>query len=416
MKCKKRFTNLSTEKNKMEIKSPLLDKRIESYNFLVEMKISEYLKFAYEIIDKNEFQRRKVIKTPIREILKADLQKGCIIPSIVLATYGMTVKDIPFELIPEKADEIINNSIQNRDILIIDGLQRTYVMLSLKEELDTKKDISSLENFLNQTIRAEIYVGLKRMGLLYRMITLNTGQTTMSTRHLMEILYHDYSDVDLGDIRLISDKDGQVAANDTKEYNFKDVLDGFNSYIEKDEGIIDRTEILDNIKNLEVLKDEVYVEKDLLKEFVLSYKIFLDTIILKSNNWQFDKSYFESSGIEIKSNPFGKNILQVFKRSQAITGFGAAIGQLKEIKNSSFEEVNSMIGIIHTTNNDWGYSLSSMVAHIDLINNKSKKIGNDQRYYFRIFFRSLFNKESDQFLNFSKSADYASNRTREERL
>jgi hypothetical protein len=57
-----------------------------------------------------------------------------------------------------------------------------------------------------------------------------------------------------------------------------------------------------------------------------------------------------------------------------------------------------------------------MVAHIDLINSKSKKIGNDQRYYFRSFFRAIFNKDSDQYLNFQKAAEYASNRTREERL
>lgn len=400
----------------MEIKSRLLDKRIESYNFLVEMTISEYLEFAFSIIDKNEFQRRKVIKTPIREILKADLQKGCIIPSIVLATYGNTVKKIPFNLIPEMAYEIINNSIKNRDILIIDGLQRTFVMLSLKEELESKKDYESLDNFLGQTIRAEIYIGLKRMGLLYRMITLNTGQTTMSTRHLMEILYHDYSDIDLGEIKLVSDKTGQVPSNDTKEYNFKDMLDGFNSYIEKDEGIIDRTEILDNIKNLEVLKDEVHIEKDLFKEFIFSFKKFLETMILKTNDWHYNKSYFESSGIEIKSNPFGRNILELFKRSQSLTGFGAALGQLKEIKNLTFEEVNTSINDIYAINNDWEYSLSTIISHIDIINNRSKKIGNDQRYYFRTFYRALLNKESDQFLNISKSADFALNRTREDRL
>jgi hypothetical protein len=400
----------------MEIKSMLLDRRIESYNFLLELSISEYLNFAYEIIDKNEFQRRKVIKTPIREILKADLQKGCIIPSIVLATYGKSVKDISFESIPGLALDIINNSIRNRELLIIDGLQRTYVMLALKEELQKKDDEAAKEFFFKQPIRVEIYIGLKRMGLLYRMITLNTGQTTMSTRHLMEILYHDYSDVDLGGIKLVSDKEGVATASNTKEFNFKEILDGFNSYIEKDEGIIVRTEILDNIKNLDVLKDEVYVERDLFKDFILSYKHFLDSILTKSRNWEFDTTYVESSGIEIKSNPFGSNTIQVFKNSQALTGFGAALGQLKEIKNLSFDEINIIISEIYTTNDDWNYTLSSMIADIDLINNRSKKIGNDQRYYFRTFFRAIFNKESDQYLNFSKAANYASNRTREERL
>lgn len=400
----------------MEIKSTLLDSRIQSYNILVELKIEEYLRFAYDVIDKNEFQRRKVIKAKLREILKEDLQMGCLIPSIVLATYGKSIKEITFEQIPEKKLEIIRNSIENRDILIIDGLQRTYVMLALKEELEAQKDKDLLKAFLNQTIRAEIYIGLKRMGLLYRMITLNTGQTTMSTRHLMEILYHDYSDVEFDHIKLISDKDGKVAANTSSEFSFKDILDGFNSLIEKDEGLINRTEILDNVKNLEVLKDEVSSDKDLFKEFSVTYKYYLDAIIEKSGNWHLNKDYFESAGIEIKSNPFGADILEIFKTSQALTGYGAAIGQLKELKKLDFNDMKNYIAEISTTTNDWEYALTIMLAHIDIIKNKSKKIGNDQRYYFRCFFRSLFTKDGDQFLNFSKAADYASNRTREERL
>ncbi len=67
-------------------------------------------------------------------------------------------------------------------------------------------------------------MGIKRIGLLYRMITLNTGQTTMSTRHLMEILYHDYVGADLDNVRLLTDKNGPVPLNDTIHYNFKEIL------------------------------------------------------------------------------------------------------------------------------------------------------------------------------------------------
>lgn len=400
----------------MEIKSILLDKRIESYNVMAEIEIGAYLNFAFDIIDKNEFQRRKVIKTKIREILKEDLQKGCLIPSIVLASYGKSINQMIFSEIKQNAKEIIDLSIKNREILIIDGLQRTYVMLALREELENRKNEAELVNFLGQKIRVEVYLGLKRMGLLYRMITLNTGQTTMSTRHLMEILYYDYIDVDLGGIILIPDKDNYAPAMNTSEFNFKEILDGFNSYIEKDEGLINRTEILDNIKSLDILKDEVNTEKDLFKDFIFVYKSFLDNLNLKSNNWQLNVDYFKSAGMEIKSNPFGKNVLQIFKRSQAITGFGAAIGQLKEIRGLNFESLNTMIQQINTENSEWESSFSSMIAQIDVINTKSKKIGNDQRYYFRIFFRALLNTDSDQYLNFIKAADYAFNRTREERL
>lgn len=400
----------------MEIKSILLDQRIESFNVLIDLSIGDYLAFAINVIDNNEYQRRKVIKAKIREILKEDLQKGCLIPSIVLATYGKSVQPGDFSAIPSNAQAIINSAIKNKEILIIDGLQRTYVMLALKEELESKNNKEALQRFLAQIIRAEVYIGLKRIGLLYRMITLNTGQTTMSTRHLMEILYHDYTGFDFEEITLIQDRDGRVPANNINEYSFKDILDGFNSLIEKDEGLINRTEILDNIKSLDVLKDEVSTDKDLFKEFTMSFRHFLLTISNKSENWSLNPENFQISGIELKSSPFGKNVIDVFKRSQVLTGYGAAIGQLRETRALTFDILNEYIERLETSNNDWQYTFTSMLAHLDIINNRSKKIGNDQRYYFRIFYRSLFNEESDQFLNILKAADNASNRTREERL
>jgi hypothetical protein len=402
----------------MRVLSDLLDRRIESYNILVELSIKEYLQFAVKAIDQNEYQRRKVIKGKIREILKEDLLQGCVIPSIVLATYGKSVQDHDFNKIPSKGLSIINDAISNNEILIIDGLQRTYVMLALKEELEQKQEFYSLTSFLDQVIRAEVYIGLKRMGLLYRMITLNTGQTTMSTRHLMEILYHDFSDITLKDenIKLISEKQGIVTNHDTTEYNFKDMLDGFNSLLERDEGLINRTEILDNIKTLDVLKDEVSAEKDLFKEFIVSFKSFLDQLLAKTNFWKFDKIYFEESGIEIKSAPFGRDVIDIFKKSQVLTGYGAATGHLRKSGQIQLSTLNKLFEQLKTEDDNWAYTIASIVAHLDLISSKSKKIGNDQRYYFNMFFRALLAKDSDQLLNVYKAADYASNRTREDRL
>lgn len=400
----------------MQIKSVLFDKRIEAFNIMIEMRIGDYLNFAYDIVDKNEFQRRKVIKAKIREILKEDLQKGCLLPSIVLAAYGNHVTETSFSLLPANALDIIQSSIAERKILIIDGLQRTFVMLALREELQAKGDQASLDRFLNNIIRSEVYVGLKRMGLLYRMITLNTGQTTMSTRHLMEILYHDYLNSGFHGIHLIQDKDGKVPAMNTVEFDFKEILDGFNSFIEKDEGIINRTEILDNIKSLDVLKDEVYSDRDTFKEFIFVFKKLLDTLLNKSNDWKLNPDYFTVSGMEIKGHPFGRSVVEIFKKSQSLTGFGAAIGQMKDTRGLTIVDVSNLIEKLSTDNEDWDAAFATIIVHIDIINNKSNKIGNDQRFYFRTFYRALFNTESDQHLNVIKAAEYASNRTREDRL
>lgn len=397
------------------IKSILKDERIHAYNAMVEITIKEYLEFAHDIIDNNEFQRKKVIKSKIKEILKEDLRRNCLVPPIVLAVTNEKISEIKDINDIGTSTIVLNDAISSREILIIDGLQRTYVMLSLEEDLIKIKDDEGLLKFYSHKIRAEIYLGINRIGLLYRMITLNTGQTTMSTRHLMEILYIDYSKIGLDGIKLIKDKDETQVALNTVEFNFKSILDGFNSYVEKNESIIERTEILDNIKSLEIIKDEVN-DKDLFKEFVLCYKAFLDSINNLSDSWHYVVSDNEESALKLNSSPFGKTTLDIFKKSQAITGFGAALGYLKEVKKIEFEEICTKFPKITFSNNDPNLSFLYLLKHFDSIKEKSKKIGNDQRFFFKMFFRALLNPDSDQYLTFDKSSDFAYNITREEKF
>ncbi|RVU00280.1 hypothetical protein EOD41_12410 [Mucilaginibacter limnophilus] len=396
----------------MKIRSILYDQRITAYNALVEISIGEYLSFAEDIIDKNEFQRKRVIRSKIKEILQEDLLRSCLIPSIVLAIPDEKAGTINDEDDFIGAERLINKAVQIKDILIIDGLQRTFVMMGLAEDLK-KQAGSVLENFYAHRIRAEIYLGLNRIGLLYRMITLNTGQTTMSTRHLMEILYIDYSRIGIEGINIVKDKDENLVENNTTSFNFKTILDGLNSYIEKNEAIIERVEILDNIRSLDALKLE-RDDKDLFKEFLLTHKVFLETILTKSNQWAFtiDK---EESAFRLNSQPFGKTPLDIFKKSQAITGFGAAVGFLKQAKNISLSDVRVAVSAISTDGDDWDTAFRQLLKQFDLIKEKSKKIGNDQRYYFKYFFRSLLNPEADEYLNFSKAALFAYDNLRVEK-
>lgn len=397
------------------IKSILKDERINAYNVLVEISINEYLKFARNVIDNNEFQRKKVIKSKIKEILKDDLLRNCLIPSIVLAVTNENIETIKDENDTKTSEDIINNAIGSNEILIIDGLQRTYVLLNLEEELLKKGDEDALQKLYQHKIRAEVYLGLNRIGLLYRMITLNTGQTTMSTRHLMEILYLDYARIGVNGIKLVKDKEETKITLNTDEYNFKTILDGFNSYLEKNEGLIERTEILDNIKSLDVIKDEE-VNKDLFKDFLLTYKAMLDQLEAKTNSWKYNIDNIEEQALKLNTNAFGKSILDIFKKSQVLTGFGAAIGHLKEAKNLSLADIEKMIPHIKAENDDWNIALCHLLKQLDLVKEKSKKIGNDQRYFFKFFFRGLLNPDSDQYLNFNKSSDFAFNRTREDKF
>lgn len=397
-----------------KVKSILNDERIGAYNALIEISIGEYLSFAKDIIDQNEFQRKRVIKGRIKDILRDDLLRNCLIPSIVLAIADPSVSRVVDSNDYQRAQLIIDNAIADKQILIIDGLQRTYVLMGLEDDLKRTKDENSLHKLYAHKIRAEIYLGLNRMGLLYRMITLNTGQTTMSTRHLMEILFLDYSRIGVDGIRLIKDKDEESIDENTTTFNFKVILDGFNSYVEKKEGIIERVDILDNIRSLDAisLEDE---KLDIFKEFLLTHQCFLQELFNKSNNWQFNAAQNQQSEYKLNSSPFGKSVLNIFKRSQAITGFGAALGIIREQKKLSLADIRDIIPMVTCRDNDWNSFLGLLLKQLDLIKEKSKKIGPDQRYYFKYFFRSLINPDSDNYLNMNEAATYAYDMLREEK-
>ena len=186
----------------MKIMSKIYDQRINSRNVYVESSFGEYLKFAKKIIHNNELQRKRVkTSKTIYSLLKSDLQQGCIMPPLVLALTEIGVMNF------ENPDEekllayIIENS---ENVLILDGLQRTYTLIDADEEMKLKGE-NKYEQFLNNKLRLEIYVEINKFGILYRMLTLNTGQTPMSARHQLEMLYSNMLGTEIDGVKLITD-------------------------------------------------------------------------------------------------------------------------------------------------------------------------------------------------------------------
>ncbi len=191
----------------MKVVSDLHDNRINARNLLTELTIGEYLGLARDILHKNEFQRRRVRSaSSVYSLLREDLERGCIIPPIVLAlTSDLTAA-------PPEVDAFAEFVTQNKaHLVILDGLQRTYTIMDLVDGLEAKADGDNLERVLAQKIRAEFYIGLNRLGILYRMLTLNTGQTPMSLRQQIEILYLDYAQVPVQGIELLCETDDRRA-------------------------------------------------------------------------------------------------------------------------------------------------------------------------------------------------------------
>ena len=130
--------------------------------------------------------------------------------------------------------------------------------MEILNDKQLKQDLALLrqgKKLMDNMIRVEIYVGLNRLGILYRMLTLNTGQTPMSLRQQIEMLYLDYRSTSIDNIDLIRGSEGRVA-NGISQYNFRDVIEGFNAYLDRDELPIDKADVVENIKSLEKLSTE----------------------------------------------------------------------------------------------------------------------------------------------------------------
>ena len=385
----------------MVVLSTELDKRINSYNLYAETTFGEYLEFANDIIKNNDFQRKRVnASKTIYSLLKSDLKKGCVIPPLVLAITDNNKIDVnKSEKLSQSIENVIKNTPQN--VLILDGLQRTYTLIDayneiLEEYNGTPEKINEFREF---KVRLEIYVNINKFGVLYRMLTLNTGQTPMSARHQLEILYHDKLDTNFDGIKLITEVQGSANPN-KDEFIFKNVIEGFNSYMNRSELPVDRQDLLDNVEMLENLSSE-NIKKDLFEIFLALYTKFFKK--LRDKNGDYVLTEADRQNYEISNTPFGNNVSKVFSSSQAMTGFGAALGKMKDLEViKDFYDVEESISKISDDKSDIKWFLE-LLKRFDDIKTNSKKIGNAQRMFMHYFFRELFNKDSDSYLNLMES-------------
>ncbi|EJS02222.1 hypothetical protein [Bacillus cereus] len=390
----------------MEIKSRITDFRIKAENIFIEMSYEEYLEIAEGIIENNPLQRKRVKSSnTVYSLLRSDLKSGCLMPPMVLALSNG--RDIEYSNLDN--DQIINYILGNKDkLIILDGLQRTHTLKDVKLEYINYGDYTGLENYYGNKLRIELYLGISKFGILYRMLTLNTGQTPMSIRHQIEMLYKDYMVNDIEGITLLSEVD-ESGDSVVGTYSFKSMIEGFNSYLERDPLPMDRFDILNNIKGLEKLSQEDQ-EYDIFKEFLLTYNHFINKMIEISEDWHLEPDYEKE--LELSSRAFGNSALKIFNKSQAITAFGAALGKLKDFGLiNNFNDIKEALSKVEFEGEteDW---MIDLITNMDRIKQTSKKIGNSQRVYFYWFFRELFNSESDSYLNLNEAVSNGFNKYR----
>lgn len=167
-------------KSALEFLHTDLDQRIQCRYVLVTMEVGEFLRLvgpAYRAQGSIEGQRdvvRTATATRIRRRMAEDLQRGAIIPPIVLGTttraanIGRSDWDTPS--LRKYVDSL-------RTISVIDGMQRTTVLMEHEAQLAKKR------------LRVELWLAPRTENLVYRMLVLNTGQIPWNLRRQLEVVH-----------------------------------------------------------------------------------------------------------------------------------------------------------------------------------------------------------------------------------
>lgn len=385
----------------MRLTSKLFDKKINAANIQIEIRAKEYVEIARKILNQNIFQRKRVKNAgSIYSLLKSDIIAGCLIPPVVLSSSEGRGDD--FSSIDEEF--IFSILYDHKNLRILDGLQRTYTLLEIFDDAENQ---IRLEDYY---IRVELYLGINEIGILYRMLTLNAGQTPMSLRHQIEILYSNFADSTIGEINILRqvDEENRSSHND---YNFSDLIEGYNSYLERNESPIDRYSLLEIVRSIENIS-RIGMDSSSFTKFTTTHHAFVSKIVQISGNWSYPINCDEiPEELSIDGAPFGRTIYNIFNRAQSLSGFGAAIGNLIDQKAiSSLEEIEASISSMEIQNPQ--DALLLLTKSLDEVKRQAKKIGISQRMFFRYFYKFLLDgTDRELYRNIEGCCEAAKKRT-----
>lgn len=386
----------------MNYLSTIYDDFLHAENLLVEMSIEEYLNIARKIINNNVYQRNRVRNSSsIYSLLRNDLKKLCTIPTIVLAFKAEGIAH-------EDGKELFLNFHDN--LMILDGLQRTYSLIDVYKELE-KENQKQLERFRNHKIRVEVYKGISRTGILYRMLTLNTGQPPMTKRHEIEILYSDYQSLDFGDdIHLNTETSTSNPSKSIGTYNFNFAIEGLCSLIEGDEAQLTKKDLLVTVQQLEKVCQNDY-QKDLFRQFLITYTVFGKKLDELTNGWHIKSQPSK----KVAKSIYARDVPEFMNKAQTFSAFGAAISFLFDYDAySKLENMVSAFSNLQIESSATGRLFDSILEKMEYIKQHAKRIGDGQRKFLKYFFIKLFDNNERTYMKLSLSVEFAFKQYKEE--
>lgn len=365
----------------------LRDLRVNGYSISTVVTMAEYLEWFVEYGIPNKLEdQRPVLKTRsanmIRKRLVDDIQKGAVIPPIVL---GFTNDEINVGLNLDNIESILNEHISRATV--IDGMQRSE---ALRQACEENAEIG------NNQLRLEIWITPNAISLIYRMLVLNTGQTPWDVKRQMEVVYKPLVEECEHEVEgiVINRKNDNARRRNGGEYTANSIVELFLAFSSKKEIINTADKLADDFTRLDVTKMTSSPERS---------NIFYKCMDMLYN---FDKAVSKYGGgneekIEGDKICLGRDL---FTQMPAKIGFIVALAQsilgragtdrtiekqdenLNKVSNDFYALCDKINGM---DNNELGEFLAFGILNDVLKGLSNKKIGDEQRRFFTVGFDAL---------------------------
>lgn len=374
------------------------DEKLNSFSYMTIMTIQRYLQLVDDSGENLEIQRKiiSIKRSKIYSRLVEDLKIGCIIPPVVLV-----IRIIPDDIKRDMENKTITNSkiesflshVNASKVSILDGLQRTNCLRKAREELSTNPLM--LDKFLKRKLRVEFWMNMEFQAILYRMITLNAGQTTMSMKHQLEILNINLME-SLQQIRQDIDiipTNVNRRRTRPKQYKFSQLIEGYLAFIRKEPSIDVRNEVIDELNRIDFLDSYDNTKSTNGLSEYLNGIVDLDEL-LSAKYYQIisDDNINDDDGCQIVKG------CQIFSKSTFFIGFCAALGRaFAGLGEEKFIERMDYLRRIMQENNDISPDPLQLEIYFKILNRipKSSKIGEIERNFIFDAFTNFFLTSTD---------------------
>lgn len=337
--------------------------------------------------------QREALKTKsaitIRNRMKEDIGRGTILPPVVI---GIVVDTLVFDkvekMVVEKQNESIRDviaSIDQSDLSIIDGMQRTT---SIMEALEENPDV------LGRKIRVEFWMTKTVNSLLYRMLILNTGQVPWNLKRQIEVVYNPL-------IKEFSNKlenltlfivDNPSYRTKPGEYQAEKIVELFLIFGTREAKIDTKGALADEFTKLDFI--EVTSENQLNDMFLrfLSKMIEFDEIVFPLS---LEANTVEDEKFKCGKDLFGSQTLKagfmaaISQRIFGIPGEEYTLEEQNEAAKSLSDSFDDYLEKLRTKNNE------ELIEYIDfytlngILRNINKGIGEYERQFFTKAFKTL---------------------------